>query len=104
MAAFGGAGKFNQTFTVPGSQSQQALDRMKQEFPAASGTSAQLVFTIQAGPHVTDPAAERAMAAVLAAAAQAPEAAAVISPLPSGAISEQRTAATPHVEYTSTAP
>jgi RND superfamily putative drug exporter len=102
MAAFGGAGKINQTFTVPGSQSQQALDRMKQEFPAASGTSAQLVFTVPAGQHVTDPAAEKAMAAVLAAAAKAPEVAGVISPLQSGAISEQRTAAIAQVEYTVT--
>ena len=102
MAAFGGAGKINQTFTVPGSQSQQALDRMKQEFPAASGTSAQIVFTVPAGQRVTDPAAERAMASVLAAAAKAPEVAAVISPVQSGAISEQRTAAIAQVEYTVT--
>jgi RND superfamily putative drug exporter len=102
MAAFGGAGKINQTFTVPGSQSQQALDRMKQEFPAASGTSAQIVFTVPAGQHVTDPAAEKAMAAVLAAAAKAPEVAGVISPLQSGATSEPRTAAIAQVEYTVT--
>jgi RND superfamily putative drug exporter len=99
MAAFGGAGKINQTFTVPGSQSQQALDRMKQEFPAASGTSAQIVFTVPAGQRVTDPAAERAMASVLAAAAKAPEVSAVVSPLQSGALSEQRTAAIAQVEY-----
>ena len=99
MAAFGGAGKINQTFTVPGSQSQQALDRMKQEFPAASGTSAQIVFTVPAGEHVTDPAAEKAMASVLAAAAKAPEVSAVVSPLQSGAISAQRTAAIAQVEY-----
>jgi RND superfamily putative drug exporter len=102
MAAFGGAGKINQTFTVPGSQSQQALDRMKQEFPAASGTSAQIVFTVPAGQRVTDPAAERAISSVLAAAAKAPEVAAVISPQQSGAISPQRTAAIAQVEYTVT--
>ena len=99
MAAFGGAGKINQTFTVPGSQSQQALDRMKQEFPAASGTSAQIVFTVPAGERVTDPAAEKAIASVLAAAAKAPEVASVISPEQSGAVSQQRTAAIAQVEY-----
>jgi len=102
MAAFGGAGKINQTFTVPGSQSQQALDRMKQEFPAASGTSAQIVFTVPAGQHVTDPVAEKAIASVLTAAAKAPEVAAVVSPSQSGAVSEQRTAAIAQVEYTVT--
>jgi RND superfamily putative drug exporter len=99
MAAFGGAGKINQTFTVPGSQSQQALDRMKQEFPAASGTSAQIVFTAPAGQTVTTPAAERAIASVLGKAAKAPEVAAVVSPLQSGAVSPQRTAAIGQVEY-----
>ena len=99
MAAFGGAGKINQTFTVPGSQSQQALDRMAQEFPAASGTSAQIVFTVPAGQQVTSPAAEQAIAAVLSAAAKAPEVAGVISPLESGAISQQRDAAIGQVEY-----
>ena len=99
MAAFGGAGKINQTFTVPGSQSQQALDRMAQEFPAASGTSAQIVFTAPAGQQVTSPAAEQAISAVLSAAAKAPEVVGVISPLESGAISQQRNAAIGQVEY-----
>jgi len=99
MAAFGGAGKINQTFTVPGSQSQQALDRMTQEFPAASGTSAQIVFTVPAGQQVTDPAAEQAISAVLSAAAKAPEVVGVVSPFESGAISQQRTAAIGQVEY-----
>ena len=99
MAAFGGAGKINQTFTVPGSQSQQALDRMAQEFPAASGTSAQIVFTAPAGQQVTSPAAEQAISAVLSAAAKAPEVVGVISPLESGAISQQRDAAIGQVEY-----
>ena len=99
MAAFGGAGKINQTFTVPGSQSQQALDQMTREFPAASGTSAQLVFTVPAGGQVTDPSAQRAIASVLGAAAKAPEVAAVISPQQSGAVSPQHTAAIAQVDY-----
>ena len=99
MAAFGGAGKINQTFTVPGSQSQQALDRMKQEFPAASGTSAQIVFTAPAGQSVTSPAAERAIAAVLDSAAKAPEVAGVVSPFASGAVSPAHTAAIGQVDY-----
>jgi RND superfamily putative drug exporter len=99
MAAFGGAGKINQTFTVPGSQSQQALDQMTREFPAASGTNAQIVFTVPAGQQITDPSAQKAIASVLAAAAKAPEVAAVVSPQQSGAISPQRTAAIAQVDY-----
>ncbi|MFC1431582.1 MMPL family transporter [Streptacidiphilus sp. N1-3] len=99
MAAFGGAGKIDQTFTVPGSQSQQALDRMKQEFPAASGTTAQIVFTVPRGQQVTDPAAAQAIASTLAAAARAPQVAGVVPPQKSGAISPQRTAAIGQVDY-----
>ncbi|MBR7834226.1 MMPL family transporter [Actinospica durhamensis] len=99
MAAFGGAGKINQAFTVPGSQSQQALDRMKQQFPAASGTSAQIVFTAPAGGSVTSPASEQAIAAVLDAAAKAPKVVAVLSPFSTGAVSPRHTAAIAQVEY-----
>jgi RND superfamily putative drug exporter len=99
MAALGGAGKINQTFTVPGSQSQQALDRMKQEFPAASGTSAQLVFTVPAGADVTGPPAQRAIASVIAAAEKAPQVAGVVPPQVSGAVSPRHTAAIAQVEY-----
>ncbi|MFC1442426.1 MMPL family transporter [Streptacidiphilus sp. N1-10] len=99
MAVFGGASKINQTFTVPGSQSQQALDRMKQAFPASSGTNAQIVFTLPAGQSVTTAAAERSITSVLAAAAKAPEVAQVLSPSQTGAVSPQRTAAIAEVEY-----
>ena len=99
MAAFGGAGKIDQTFTVPGSQSQQALDRMKQEFPAASGTTAQIVFTVPKGRDITDPSASQAIDSALAAAAKAPQVVRVVSPRESGALSPQRTAAIGQVDY-----
>jgi len=99
MAAFGGAGKINQTFTVPGSQSQQALDAMKQEFPAASGTSAQIVFTAPPGQTVTTAAAHQAIASVLGAAAKAPQVVAVVSPFRSGAVSPAHTAAIAQIDY-----
>ncbi len=33
----------NDTFTIPGTESQQAIDRLRQTFPQASGASAQVV-------------------------------------------------------------
>ena len=43
-------------FTVPGTQSQQAMDLLEQRFPAASGATAQIVFAAPAGATLHDPA------------------------------------------------
>ena len=95
----GGAGKLDDTFTIPGSQSQQALDRMQQDFPAASGTSAQIVFTAPAGHKLTEPAEQAAIRTALAAARQAPQVAGVIPPSASGAVSPDQSTAIAQVQY-----
>lgn len=43
----------NDTFEIPGTQSQDALDYLGKVFPEVSGTSAQLVITVPAGQDVT---------------------------------------------------
>lgn len=43
------------TFTIPGSESQNALDQLGHVYPAASGTSAQLVVLVPAGQRVDSP-------------------------------------------------
>ena len=45
-----GGGRLDNTFTIPGSPSQTALDQVQQDFPVAGGTSAQLVFRQQGPP------------------------------------------------------
>ena len=51
-AAFGSA--INSQFTIPGSSSQNALDRLQKSLPPAAGTSAQIVFESPPGTKVTD--------------------------------------------------
>ena len=99
MAAFGGTAKLDQTFTIPGSQSQQALDRLKVDFPAASGTSAQIVFTAPPGGKVTAPAEQSSIAAVLAAAKGAPQVDQIVPPAQSGAVSPDGSTAIAQVDY-----
>ncbi len=41
-------------FTVPGTQSQQAMDLLEQRFPAASGATGQIVFAAPAGATLND--------------------------------------------------
>lgn len=99
MVAFGGPGKLDDTFAIPGSQSQQALDRMKSDFPASSGTSAQVVFTAPAGQKVTDPADLAAIRTALAAAKSAPQVAKVIDPVAAQTVSADGSTAVAQVQY-----
>jgi RND superfamily putative drug exporter len=57
-AAAGGSTR--DTFSVPGTQSQAAVDLLEHKFPAANGTSAQVVFTAKTGT-VDDPANKAAI-------------------------------------------
>ncbi|GAA1500956.1 MMPL family transporter [Kitasatospora kazusensis] len=98
-AAFGGAGRLDNQFTIPGSESQRALDAMKHDFPAASGTSAQLVFTAPAGQRVTDARYAAILRQTDAAARTAPQVAAVIPPAASGAASKDGSTAITQVQY-----
>ena len=53
-------------FSVPGTQSQQAMDLLEQRFPAASGATAQMVFAAPAGATLSDPNIKAAVEASLA--------------------------------------
>ncbi|MEY9844672.1 MMPL family transporter [Streptacidiphilus sp. MAP5-3] len=97
--AFGGSGKFDNTFTIPGSESQQALDRMKTDFPTSSGTSSQLVFTAPNGQKVTDPTDAAAIDAAVTAAQSAPQVARVISPFAAHTVSPDGSTAVAQVQY-----
>ncbi|MFF4137152.1 MMPL family transporter [Streptomyces mirabilis] len=99
MTAFGGTGKLDNTFSIPGSESQRALDRMKTDFPTFSGTSAQIVFTATDGQKVTDPADSARIRAALDAAASAPQVAKVVSPFDAHTVSTDGTTAVAQVRY-----
>ncbi len=53
-------------FSVPGTQSQQALDLLEQRFPAASGATAQIAFAAPAGATLNDPTIKAGVEASLA--------------------------------------
>ncbi len=62
LAAVGLGRTFDNTFTLPGTSSQQALDQLNRTFPQVSGTSAQVIFVSPDGGSVRDPAERRAIA------------------------------------------
>ncbi len=64
-------GKTSDAFEAPGVESQTALDVLQRDFPAAAGTSAQLVFASDTGT-LSDPEAAAAVNTALADVAQQP--------------------------------
>jgi putative drug exporter of the RND superfamily len=53
------------SFSIPGTQSQQAMDLLVSKFPQASGASAQMVFQAPRGSTLSDPAVKAAVLASL---------------------------------------
>ncbi|MFD7279524.1 MMPL family transporter [Streptomyces sp. NPDC059862] len=92
-------GKLDNEFTIPGSESQQAQDTMAEDFPAAAGTSAQIVFTAPDGAKVTDPQAAQGIQRTLTAAQDAPQVAAVIPPDKAGTVTPDGRTALAQVNY-----
>jgi putative drug exporter of the RND superfamily len=58
-------GRTSDAFEIPGVEAQRALDVLEQDFPAAAGTSAQLVFAAEEGT-LADPGPTAAVEAALA--------------------------------------
>lgn len=94
-----GGGQLDNTFTIPGSPSQTALDQVKTDFPAAGGTSAQLVFAARGGTTVTSTANAAAISQALSKAAAAPQVAAVFPPQKSHLVTKDGTTAIATVQY-----
>ncbi len=74
-------------FSIPGTQSQQAMDILEQKFPEASGATAQVVFAAPAGERLTDPKAKAAVEASLAEARAGAQVVTVVDPFTFNTIS-----------------
>jgi RND superfamily putative drug exporter len=92
-------GQFDDEFSIPGSQSQEALDRLGEIAPASGGVGAQIVFVAPEGASITDPELARVVSATVADAAEAPQVAAVADPYVTRAVSPDGRAALANVSY-----
>ncbi len=92
-------GRFDDEFTIPGSESQTALDQLRDASPAAAGAGAQLVFIAPEGATVAEPQYAQAITTTVAAAGQVDEVGAVLDPFQSQAISPDGRAALANVQY-----
>ncbi|MCX5599374.1 MMPL family transporter [Streptomyces phaeochromogenes] len=91
--------KLDDRFSVPGTESQRALDSLSKTLPEASGASAQIVFTAPEGHRVTEAPYAAAIARAVAEADRAPQVSEVVDPQSSGAVSGDRTTAIVQIQY-----
>jgi RND superfamily putative drug exporter len=71
-------GAYTSDFSLPGSETQEALDLLEEEFPARSGDSATIVFKADSG--IADPTVRQTMEALFARVAKLPHVVTVTSP------------------------
>jgi len=80
-------GQTSNTFSIPGTESQRALDALQKDLPAASGASSSVVVHAPEGKTLMDPAVKAAVGTTVAKVAELPEVVAAIDPFTSKAIS-----------------
>lgn len=76
------------TFSIPGTESQQALDLLNQKFPGTGGAQAQVVFSVPSPKALTDPSERRAVEATLAQLRTLPQVVGVTDPYATGTVSK----------------
>jgi RND superfamily putative drug exporter len=92
-------GQFDDRFTIPGSESQEALDRLGELSPGTGGAGAQLVFVAPEGATISDPELARAVSTATRAAGELPQVAAAVDPFVARAVSPDGRAALATVSF-----
>ncbi len=98
-AAFAFSGKTNNSFTVPGTESQQAQELLEEKFAAASGAYARMVFEAPEGTTLDDPAVKAGVMASVEQAGTGAEVIGVIDPYTAGTLSADGTIGFADVRY-----
>ncbi|MFI1368396.1 MMPL family transporter [Streptomyces griseochromogenes] len=93
------------TFSMPGTQSQKAVDLLKEKFPAASadGASARVVVRAPSNQKISNPKPKKNVAALVEDLSKAPQVVAASDPFTTGAVSKDGTTAYTIVTYKVTA-
>jgi RND superfamily putative drug exporter len=87
------------SFTIPGTESQQALDLLDQKFPGTGGAQAQVVFSVPVGQTLTSASARQAVEATVAELKKLPQVEGVTDPYQEGTVSPNGRIAYANVAY-----
>ncbi|GAA1836160.1 MMPL family transporter [Luedemannella flava] len=104
LAALGGSaaafkGATSSDFTMPGTESQRAIDALKREFPEASGATGTIVVAAPKGQQLTTPAFQAAVAGLVDEASKLPGVLGAMNPFQVGAVSQDRAYALIQVQF-----
>ncbi|MEV4054436.1 MMPL family transporter [Amycolatopsis sp. NPDC049688] len=95
------SGQLSNSVTIPGTESQRAIDQLTAKFPQANagGATARVVIEAPAGTTVTDAKGKAAVEALVGQLKTAPKVAAVVDPFQAQSISPDRRVALAQVSY-----
>ncbi|SEC21733.1 putative drug exporter of the RND superfamily [Amycolatopsis tolypomycina] len=95
------SGQLSNSVTIPGTESQRAIDQLTEKFPQANagGATARVVIEAPAGTTVTDAKGKAAVEALVGQLKTAPKVAAVVDPFQAQSISPDRRVALAQVSY-----
>lgn len=93
------AGETSDVFTLPGTESQEAIDQLAQEMPGAGGGSATVVFQAPAGETLDNPEYMDAIAQTVERLSEAPDVVNATDPIESQSVSQDETIAFSSVAY-----
>ncbi|MEY9846449.1 MMPL family transporter [Streptacidiphilus sp. MAP5-3] len=99
VLATASGGKTNDTFTIPGTESQRTTDLLKHTLPALAGGQTQVVFAAPAGQAVTNPGPRAGVEASLARIRGVPQVATVSDPYAAHGVSPDQKAALVSVQW-----
>ncbi|MFD5074684.1 MMPL family transporter [Streptomyces sp. NPDC058371] len=94
-----GGGKTDNTFTVPGTESQQATNVLKKKLPALSGGQTQIVFATHGSTKVTDPSYQAGIEAAVKILKTVPQVGLVTDPFQSKSVSKNGHVALGSVQF-----
>ncbi|MFB9928959.1 MMPL family transporter [Amycolatopsis halotolerans] len=95
------SGKLSDSVTIPGTESQQAIDRLAEHFPqaAAGGGTARVAIAAPDGRKITGPAGQAAVEGVVGKLKSAPKVAGVVDPFQAKSVSPDGRVALAQVSY-----
>jgi putative drug exporter of the RND superfamily len=88
VVSFGVKQPTSNSFSVPGTQSQQATDLLDTKFPGTGGAQAQVVFSVPAGQSLTSSANHQAVENTVAELRKLPQVVNVMDPFQTGTVSK----------------
>lgn len=103
IAALTLGGQTANVFSIPGTESQRALDDLKTALPAASGANGSVVVKAPAGQTLQSPALKAAVMATVAEVAKVPDVVAAVDPYTTRAISADGTTGLITVQFSKAA-